>query len=178
MSTLSPLGTKGEIMAKTTNNTDTEKKPYKVKKNLDPNMVVTIKNGFQGRLVYQSKKTGETFIWEEFNDEQDMELSEVKAARNSSKKFFINNWFLIDDPEVVEYLGVEQYYKHALNSENFDEIFNKTAKEIKEIISQLSTGQKRSLAYRAKQLIEDGTVDSIKVIKALEDGLGVELILR
>lgn len=165
-------------MTKTANNTDTEKKTYKVKKNLDPNMVVTIKNGFQGRLVYQSKKTGETFIWEEFGDEQDMELSEVKAARNSSKKFFINNWFLIDDPEVIEYLGVEQYYKHALNSENFDEIFNKTAKEIKEIISQLSTGQKRSLAYRAKQLIEDGTVDSIKVIKALEDGLGVELILR
>lgn len=165
-------------MAKTANNTDTEKETYRVKKNLDPNMVVTIKNGFQGRLVYQSKKTGETFIWEEFGDEQDMELSEVKAARNSSKKFFINNWFLIDDPEVIEYLGVEQYYKHALNSENFDEIFNKTAKEIKEIISQLSTGQKRSLAYRAKQLIEDGTVDSIKVIKALEDGLGVELILR
>lgn len=165
-------------MAKTANNTDTEKKAYKVKKNLDPNMIVTIKNGFQGRLIYQSKKTGETFIWEEFGDEQDMELSEVKAARNSSKKFFINNWFLIDDPEVIEYLGVEQYYKHALNSENFDEIFNKTAKEIKEIISQLSTGQKRSLAYRAKQLIEDGTVDSIKVIKALEDGLGVELILR
>ncbi|WP_440453566.1 hypothetical protein [Ruminococcus intestinalis] len=165
-------------MAKTANNTDTEKKIYRVKKNLDPNMIVTIKNGFQGRLVYQSKKTGETFIWEEFGDEQDMELSEAKAARNSSKKFFINNWFLIDDPEVIEYLGVEQYYKHALNSENFDEIFNKTAKEIKEIISQLSTGQKRSLAYRAKQLIEDGTVDSIKVIKALEDGLGVELILR
>ena len=37
---------------------------------------------------------------------------------------------------------------------------------------------KKGNIQAAKQLIEDGTVDSIKVIKALEDGLGVELILR
>ena len=71
-------------------------------KAFDLNQIVTVRNGFQGRLVYKSKKTGEVFIWEEFGAEQDMELAELKSARSSSKKFFINNWFVIDDPEVID----------------------------------------------------------------------------
>lgn len=155
-----------------------EQKQYKVKKNLDPNMIITVKNGFQGRLVYKSKRTQEKFEWDTFGDEQDMELQELKNAKNASKSFFINNWFLIDDPEVLDYLGVSQYYKYALNFNSFDELFSKQPDEIKETISHLSTGQKKSVAYRAKQLIADGVIDSIKVINALEDSLSIELIDR
>lgn len=155
-----------------------EKKSYRVKVNLDPNMIVTVKNGFNGVLVYKSKKTGEEFVFEEFGDEQDFELSELKSAKNSYKAFFENNWFLFDDPEVIEYLGVEQYYKHALTSDGFDDIFTSDPEDILKIISEMSSGQKYSLAYRAKQFIRDGKIDSIRVIDALEKGLGVELIER
>lgn len=155
-----------------------EKKQYRVKANLDPNMIVTVKNGFNGVLVYKSKKAGEEFIFEEFGAEQDMELSELKSAKNSYKAFFENNWFLFDDPEVIEWLGVEQYYKHALTADGFDDIFTSSPEEIKKIISEMSRGQKYSLAYRAKQFIRDGEIDSIKVIDALESGLGIELIER
>jgi len=155
-----------------------EKKSYKVKKNLDPNMIVTVKNGFQGHLIYKSKRTNERFEWESFGDEQDMDLQELKNARNASKAFFTNNWFLIDDPEVLEYLGVTQYYKYALNFASFDDLFKMDADEIEETISHLSVGQKKSVAYRAKQLIDNGEIDSIKVINALEDSLSIELIDR
>lgn len=167
------------------NNTNTSKneavgneKKYKVKKNLDPHTIVPVKNGFQGILVYISRKTGERFIWNAFGDEEELELSELKSAKNSCKKFFINNWFLIDDPEILEYLGVAQYYKYALNYEGFEELFTKTPKQIKDTIAKLSAGQKKTLSYRCKQLIEDGTIDSIKIINALEDSLGIELIER
>lgn len=156
----------------------TTKKQYKVKKNLDPNMIVTVKNGFQGRLIYKSKRTNERFEWEEFGDEQDMDLQELKNARNASKAFFANNWFLIDDPEVLEYLGVSQYYKFALDYNSFDDLFAKTPNEIKNTIDHLSVGQKKSVAYRAKELIADGIIDSIKVINALEESLSIELIDR
>lgn len=156
----------------------TEKKSYKVKKNLDPSMYVTVKNGFNGTLVYKSKKTGERFIWEEFGDEQEIELAELKAAKNSYKPFFVNNWFLFDDPEIVEWLGMNQYYRHALNSNSFDKLFEKNPDEIEKTVKNLSNGQKKSVAFRAKQLISDGTIDSIKVITALEKSLSVELIER
>lgn len=153
-----------------------ETKTYKVKKNLDPNMYVTVKNGFNGTLVYKSKKTGERFIWESFGDEQEIELAELKSAKNSYKAFFENNWFLFDDPEIIEWLGVGQYYKHALDYESFDKLFEKAPNEIEKIVGELSKGQRKTVAFRAKQLISEGAIDSIKVITALEKSLNIELI--
>lgn len=149
---------------------------YRVKKNLDPNTIITVRNGFHGVLVYESKKTHEIFKWEEFGAEQDMDLQELKNAKNSAKDFYINNWFLIDDPEVLEYLGVTQYYKYALKFANFDDLFSKTPEEIMDVVPKLSKGQQKSVAYRAKQLIADGEIDSIKVITALEECLSIDLI--
>lgn len=162
-------------------NTETaaeKKRPYKVKKNLDPATIVPVRNGFQGKLVYRSRRTGEEWIWNEFGDEQDIELSELKNAKNTYKRFFTDNWFMIDDPEIIEYLGVEQYYRNALTVDGFDELFEETPDVIADRVAKLSGGQKRSVIYRAKQLIAEGGIDSLSVISALERSLGVELIER
>ena len=155
-----------------------KKEQYRIKKDFDPNMIVTVKNGFHGHLVYKSKHTQEKFVWNGFGDEQDMDLKELKNAKNSSKAFFENNWFLIDDPEILEYLGVSKYYEYALNFDSFDKLFTKTPSEIADTISKLSAGQRKSVVYRAKQLIDDGVIDSIKVINTLEEALSTELIER
>ena len=157
----------------------TERRAYVVKKTeLDPNMFVPVRNGFNGKLIYKSRKTGERYVWERFGEEQDMELRELRACKTSYKAFYENNWFLIDDPEVIEYLGVERYYKNALTYEDFDALFQLTPEEIEKKIDGLSAGQKSSLTYRAKQLIGEGGIDSIKVINTLEKSLGVALIER
>ena len=149
-----------------------------IPKEIDPNQYGTVRNGFQGRLVYKSKRTGERFVWEAFGSEQDMELSELKNARNSNKKYFVNNWFMFDDPAVTDYLHIGQYYKYAVRVEDFDKLFSKPADEVEQIVSHMSDGQKRSIAYRARQMIKDGSIDSMRVISALESGLGVELVER
>lgn len=149
-----------------------------VAKDIDPNQYVTVRNGFQGKLVYVSKKTGEKFIWNEFGDEQEMEFREVKDAKNTYKKFFINNWFMFDEDWVVEALGISQYYKHAVKIEDFDHIFSKDPDEVRAIVSEMSDGQKKSVAYRAKMLISEGKIDSLSVITTLEECLGAELIER
>lgn len=149
-----------------------------VPKDIDPEQYVTVRNGFQGRLVYVSKHTGERFVWDQFGAEQEMELRELKNAKNSYKKFFENNWFMFDEDWIVDYLGVQRFYRNAVRIEDFDEIFQKDAKTISEIISDMSDGQKKSVAYRARVLIADGAIDSNKAITALEDSLGVELVER
>ena len=156
---------------------ETTKKPV-VPKEIDPNQIITVRNGFQGRLVYKSKRTGERWSWESFGAEQDMELSELKNARNSNKKYFINNWFMFDEDWVIDYLGMRQYYKNYLNIQDFDQLFKKPVGEIEDIISKLSEGQRKSVAYRAKQLIAEEEIDSNRVINTLEKCLGVELVER
>lgn len=152
-------------------------KPF-VPKEVDPNQIVTVRNGFQGRLVYKSKRTGERWAWDEFGAEQDMELSELKNAKNSNKKYFINNWFMFDEDWIVDYLGMRQYYKNSLPIRDFDKLFEKSSSEIEKVVSKLSEGQRKSVAYRAKQLIAEGGIDSNKVITTLEKCLDTELVDR
>lgn len=147
-----------------------------VPKDIDPNQYVTVRNGFQGTLVYESPRTHEIFLWEGFGTEQEMELRELKNAKNSKKKFFINNWFMFDESWIIDYLGVGQYYKHAISIDDFDNIFTMSPAQIKKVVSEMSAGQKKSVIYRAAQLIKEGEIDSRKVINALEEALGVELI--
>lgn len=146
-----------------------------VPKDIDPNQYVPVRNGFRGRLIYISPRTGERFDWSEFGDMQEMELRELQNAKSSKKKFFQNNWFMLDD-WVVDYLGVRQYYKNSVPIDEFDDLFKKSPSEIKKILSKVPDGQKRSIAYRARELIRDNKIDSLSVISALEESLGVELI--
>lgn len=152
-----------------------EAKPL-IPKDVDVSQYVTVRNGFQGKLVYRSKRTGELFVWDEFGDEQDMELGELKNAKNSAKKFFINNWFMFDEPWIVTYLGMDRYYRYAVNIDEFDSLFEKKPAEVAAVISNLSDGQKRSLSYRARILIADGTIDSRQMISTLEKCLNTILV--
>lgn len=157
--------------------TPSENKPI-IPKDIDMNQLITVKNGFQGRLVYVSPRTKERFVWDQFGDEQEIELRELRNAKSSSKKFFSNNWFMFDDEFawVIDYLGVKQFYKNAIKLDEFDEVFKQTPAKIKDSISKLSPGQKESISYRARQLVMDGAIDSLKSIAAIEESLGIELI--
>mgnify|MGYP007069861896 CR=1 FL=1 len=158
---------------------EAKSEPTKISaKEIDVNQYVPVKNGFNGILVYKSKHTGETYIWEELGDEQEIELIELKRAKSSSKRFFVDNWFMFDDDYmwVVDYLGMSKYYKNAIRMEDLDEVLQKSEKELKEIVPGLSSGQKKTMAYRARQMIADGEIDSLGAIKTLQELLGVDLI--
>jgi len=147
-----------------------------VAKEIDLHQIISVRNGFQGTLIYKDKRTGADYRWEDFGDVQDIELGELRSARGSAKKFFENNWFLFDEDWVPEYLGMGKYYRHALNSEDFDDIFTKSPEELEAALAELTDGQRKSVGYRARQLIASGEIDSRKTVSTLERCLGVELV--
>lgn len=151
-----------------------------IPKEIDPNQIIIVRNGFQGRLVYVSPRTKETYKWDEFGSEQEIELRELRNAKSSSKGFFINNWFMFDEEYawVIDYLGLNQYYKNSIKIDEFDSLFTKTPAQVAKIVSKLSKGQKKSVEYRARQLILSKSIDSLGVIEALEKSLNVELTVK
>ena len=149
-----------------------------VPKDVDIHEFIPVLSGVHGKLIYISPRTGERFVWEEFGEEQYIELQELKNAKSANKKFYERNWFMFSDEYgwVIDYLGVRAFYKNALSVDNFDELFEKKPDEITSIISKLSKGQKSMVAYRARQLLSEDKIDSRRVIDALEKALEVELI--
>lgn len=152
-----------------------EKTP--VRRDVDPHEIVVVRNGFNGILVYISPKTGEKFVWDSLGAEQEMEIGEIRAAKNSSKAFFINNWFMFDEEYqwVIDYIGARMYYKNAIGIDNLDELFSLSAEEIEDRVSKLSQGQRQSLIYMAREKEANGEIDSRKVTSALEKSLGISL---
>lgn len=145
---------------------------------VDQNQYIPVINGYHGVLVYTDSRTGETYTWSEFGDIQEMELKELRNAKNTKKFFFENNYFLFDDEYswVIDYLRVNDLYKNTISVDGYSELFTKAPSDMVKIIKTMTDGQKESLARCAQDKIASGEIDSIKIVRALEDGLGVTLI--
>ena len=81
-----------------------------------------------------------------------------------------------EDSWVLKYLGVDRFYKNAIDIDGFDNIFKMKPKELEKTIAGLSAGQKKSVAYRAYELIAEKEIDSLSVIEILEKALGIQLM--
>lgn len=150
-----------------------EKKPNKVRVNkrkqkLPADMLVECQNITMGKLTYKSnRQNGYKIVWSNPGDIEEIELGELVSMRNSQPKFFSKNWIGIDDPEVIEYLGIGKYYEGVPAFEDYDKIFFQPIEDMKVTIANLPRGVKKTLAIKAADMINDGTIDSMKTIKYL-----------
>lgn len=151
------------------------KEKLKKKEQRDLNELICVRNNTHRKLVYSSKiYAGNEFEWENFHDDNYLELRDLVAMRNSYPTYFKECWVVVDD-DILEYLNVKRFYESAIDMENFDSIFNKSPLELKTLLEKLPSSMKTSVSQRAKQLVDDGTIDSMKIIKVLNDALNVDL---
>ena len=149
----------------------------KQKPGIDPSEQVEVRNNTFGRLVYSSPRMmGYTIVWDAHGDVQLMDYSEVQTMKNAFKRFFVNNWVTIDDPDVVEALGVSGFYKESVNGSNINELFSMSPSVIRKRVSAMNDGLKATVRAAAKQAVDDGILDSMKRIKALEESLDCSLM--
>lgn len=145
-------------------------------KTYNPNEYTTVKSGFHGRLFYKDKTTGETYEWSEFGDEVDMTVGELKRARSAQPRFFTDNWWILNDADLLEFLRAERYYENAFDEQKMEELFSMTAVEIKAATESLSDGQRQSVIFEARSRIASGQLNDLRVVKALEESLQAELM--
>lgn len=137
---------------------------------------VLVRNGYHGPLIVALPKSGYTLKFASFGDEDYIEIGDLRTLRNSHPKFFKKNWFLFYDPDVIEYLHVEEFYKNALSIDGIDELFSMNTDDAVNKIATLSDGQKKTVAYMAMEKIDLKEMDSIAQIKAFEKALGCALM--
>lgn len=133
-----------------------------------------------GGAIYVSKKTmGYTVEWEDIGSVEYMELNELASMKNTDKRFFEDNWIILEDTDdytamqLYDFLKVSKFYKNVFTPENIDEIFSYSKDRIVKTISTLSRGMKETIAVRAKQKLDDGTLDK-NIVDILESSLGIQ----
>lgn len=127
-------------------------------------------------VVYEDSRTGNYYEWSEIGHCEDMTLDEVKNMHRKHKTYFNDMWLKPLDERVIKKLGLSRTY----DKYNFlvDES-NYTNDNIDEVLDGLSSAPaslKIAIVNRIKDMVADGTVSDIKVVRKLEKRLDIDLI--
>lgn len=145
-------------------------------------MVTVVCNTIGGATYISKKSTGYIVEWEDIGSEEYMELGELVAMRNTDRRFFEDNWIVLEDTDeydamdLYEFLKVSKYYTNVFTSRNIDDLFTYEKDKIIKTVSTLSRGMKETIAVRAKQKLDEGTLDK-NIIDILESSLGIQFTI-
>lgn len=145
-------------------------------------IVPVVCNTIGGATYISKKASGYIVEWEDFGSEEYMELGELVAMRNTDRRFFEDNWIVLEDTDeydamqLYEFLKVSKYYNNVFTSRNIDELFSYSKDKIAKTISTLSRGMKETIAARAKQKLDENTLDK-NIIDILESSLGIQFTI-
>ena len=135
---------------------------------------IPVRSAVYGTLIYKDSLTNRVYEWGEYGQTQRLTLEMLENARNTQPAFFTNGWWEIDDENVLEWLDAKKFYTANVSISNFDSLLNKSAEEIVAVVNKLGVSQKVQLARRAQELIQEGKLDSMRAIRALEKALNVD----
>lgn len=153
---------------------------------LDDSVLITVKSNVFGELLYINSRTGDKFTWSGCGDVQDLSVGDIRAMKGTQRAFFENQWIIltgVDEPgyedvsaeEIYKILMLSQYYKNIVDPDNYTAIFSWDLPKMKEAVNSMSSASKMNLVVAANTCIANGTLDSLKKIRALEECLGCEL---
>lgn len=168
-----------------------EKPKHKKRVRIGKDETFYVKSNVVGGLYFCSKDKSFEQEWYSSDDEVELTFEELQKIRRQSKIFFSENWLVVEDQDyssdpddhepytakdVYTALNVNQYYDDCITSiEEMDELFTKSPKEIAMEVSKMSQALKETLASRAIEQIEEGNIDSNRVISALSSSLNIDL---
>nr|WP_156736251.1 hypothetical protein [Mycobacterium sp. E3298] len=145
------------------------------KRKLDENTLVNVVNNTNGVLYYKSPRTQRDWRFENYEDEDVMELHELRTMSASFKRYFEDNWIRILDDDVIEYLRLGRYFEKTMTSEELDQMLDKSVDELKEFLDKSSSNVKSLILAKARERYEQGTLTNIHIIEMLKEKFGAEI---
>lgn len=145
---------------------------------MDKNKLIPVMNITAHSLVYVSKRTGAEWNWSKYGDIEYMELQELLTMRNAHRRFLDIPFVLIMDDEAVSYLGLEKAYKDMIEPDNIDKVFRMNINDFKEVVEKAPKGIQILIVNRAKQLIDQGELDSMAKINFINEKFNTDLGLK
>lgn len=127
-------------------------------------------------VSYEDARTSDYYQWDSVGQVELMTFDAIKAMHRKYKAYFGDMWLKPLDERVIKKLGLTRTYEKYdyLMDEN-----NYTVDHIDEVldgISSASNGLKIAVVNRVKDLVAQGVVSNVKVIKKLENKLDIELL--
>lgn len=127
-------------------------------------------------VSYKDSKTYDIYKWDEIGHVEYIPFDTLKNMWRNHKGYFKNMWLKPEDDRVINKFGLTktfEKYEYLMNASNY------TKKNIKDICSNISdtpNGLKMSICNKVKNMVINGEVSDVSVIRALEKHLKIDLI--
>ena len=152
--------------------------PKLAEKSFDMNTPIRCRSVRQNDLIYVASN-GITYTWNGFGDLRELPYQEVVSMKSRRSKFLYEPWLLIEDADLLnskmfagEFDDMYKIYKEFEDPKTF---FSKKPSEIKEVLKNAPNGLRDLIVYNAGRYIDEGVLDSIGVVNAIDDVLGTQL---
>lgn len=127
-------------------------------------------------ISYKDSKTGDFYEWDEIGHVEPMTFETLKNMWRGHKGYFRNMWLKPNDDRVINKFGLTKTfdkYKSIMDNSNYTK---KNIDKICEDILSAPMGLKFSIYEKVKNMVIDGDITDVSVIRKLETKLKIDLI--
>lgn len=124
-----------------------------------------------------SGKSGQYYVFENFGDECEIEYQDLFALKSRHSQYIYAPLFIIEDEELLEnprWKDIATFYDEEVFNQDIDEILNLPASNFENALRQLPKGLAKTLQVKVAEKIENGTFDSLKKIKMIDEVYGTD----
>lgn len=124
-----------------------------------------------GSMLHIARKSGNSYEWSDFGDMTEVEYGDLLAMKAGKSKFIFAPWIIIEDKDAIEALKLTSLYETFVDYEDVDEFLTMSPAQIRSKLADAPVGFKDAISTTAANMIREGRMDSIGVIKAIDDVL-------
>ena len=127
-------------------------------------------------VSYKDSKTGDFYEWDEIDHVEHMTFDTLKNMWRGNKGYFRNMWLKPNDNRVINKFGLTktfEKYEFLMDKTNYT---RKNIDAICDTISGAPNGLKAAIYDKVKNLVIDGDITDVSVIRKLENRLKIDLI--
>lgn len=127
-------------------------------------------------VSYKDRKTLDMYEWQEIGHSEFMTFDVLKNMWRTDKGYFNNLWLKPMDDRVINKFGLTkkfEKYEYLMDGSNYTK---KNIKNICNAIKETPNGLKIAICNKVKNLVINGEVTDVNVIRELEDRLHISLI--
>ena len=155
--------------------TKTTKKAVKVQPLEDSDEIEVV--SLVPNVSYKDSKTLDMYEWQEAGHVEYMTFDTLKNMWRNNKGYFKNLWLKPNDDRVINKFGLTktfEKYEYLMDASNYT---RKNIKAVCDAIKETPNGLKFAICDKVKNLVVNGEVTDISIIKELEKRLQIDLIV-
>lgn len=169
-------------MAYTKKNADSETPIVETKvekKKFNPKDMIPCVSITPGEMFYIGSKSEELYTFADIDDVVEIEFRDLDYAARSKDAMMYKPRFIVQDKDFMAlHPALDEAYGSLYSIKDLKDILKQTPDQMQKSISSLPEGAKDSIKTIAATMVDNGTLDSVRKVKVLDEIFGTEMLLK